>query len=397
MPKFRDWFKKQSQKTESAPATRQDPSNIVATADTAQIVSVIDADIAELEKSHDERAHLRDPGIKWPLLRQAYLKRKNVVEPKRVKIENFRRQKGFFLKGNQRVREFRFDDKGISRDMLDLAAQEIDDDERESKEPLKVQYRRERQKTIADVTEALFVDMAQCVFGDDVQVVMPTEYDDRRNSLDLLLVFRDAKGDIDQILGLDFTSAYEQEFVDKKIIQAIRSIIRGKLSTALYVSAESKKGQTEYFTAQGIPRAIIGMSPTSVLLMAKGWLASEKGNTPDLLGSERRKTMLYAVLEQFRAQLILSKEKDKIEGLTTPSFATGELQRAYDRINGIIRGSHLDDENIKQKTDRTFQRIRDTVRSLSRMKNELYPKALQIQAELDERYAREKSAEKRQS
>ena len=77
--------------------------------------------------------------------------------------------------------------------------------------------------------------------------------------------------------------------------------------------------------------------------------------------------MLNAILEQYRAQLIISRKKDHSEGLTQPTLATLELQRAYDRIIDILYSSGLSDDSVRQKSDRTLKRIRKTVRSISRL------------------------------
>ena len=363
----------------------------------SKIEADVDARIAEVETQSGEATSEKDCTIEsvWPLMRQAFYKRKNEVEPLRKSMADFRGKKGYFLSGGKIIRQFNFTDKSISDDTQDIAEREIDDDVRESKEPIKVQYRRERQKLQADVIEAVMFDMAKHIFGPDAEIVIPNIFDDRQNSLDLLVLFRDTQGTVEQVLGLDFTSASEQIYVDKKVIQALRSVIRGKLSTAKYIAAKNPQGGAEYFSANGIARAIIGISAASALLMAKGWLSAGKGNVPDLLGPERRKAMLYAVLEQYRAQLIISREKDRSEGLTQPTLATLELQREYDRIIEILYSTGLSEDTVRQKTDRTFNRIRETVRSIRRVREELYPRAVQIQSELNEKFAREQSGKRR--
>lgn len=99
----------------------------------SKIEADVDARIAEVETQSGEATSEKDCTIEsvWPLMRQAFYKRKNEVEPLRKSMADFRGKKGYFLSGGKIIRQFNFTDKSISDDTQDIAEREIDDDVRE--------------------------------------------------------------------------------------------------------------------------------------------------------------------------------------------------------------------------------------------------------------------------
>ena len=282
------------------------------------------------------------PENQWPLIRRAFERRQSQVVADRIDPSEFRGKPGF------RSDRINSDLKNIER----LEAQNEEDD---VNEPFRVQYRNERSKQRADVVEAIMYDSARELFGKDAEIVLTSEFDDRVNGLDLLVVFRDNASGERRILGLDFTSAHDDKTIEKKLVRSLRGLARGKLSTATYIKSRDKQDADEYFSANGIPRVVIGVSPLSTLRLAKKWLGEER----TMFDPERKVAMLYAVLEQLRSQLLISREQDKAEGKV--SFATRQLQQVYDRIDEVIHKIGLPAK--EQKADKTLTRIRDNARS----------------------------------
>ncbi len=362
-------------RTKDAPKdTREARPSAPLTEEDLKLSAELDAALEEAQKTEAnareenealliEQAELRNPRVAWALIERVFKNRKELGETEIMDAKQFRRKKGSVYFGAVKDPERKtFSDPIISRDILSVAAQEIEEGLRESKESLRAQYMHERQKQRADVVEHLMADMAHYIFGDNVEVKLTDETDDR-GGIDCAVIFKDKNGRVEQVFGLDFTTAYEQPVIDKKIARSLRGVTRGYLNTIHYLRTKDLQGRDEYFSSRFVPRGTIGVSNMSALLFAKRWEQSGKSGAPDIIGSERRASMLYALLEEYRGQRMCSQMLDKEKRLNQPSDATQELLRAEARIQSIIKENHLEWPGQKQHKDRTLERIRETVKS----------------------------------
>ena len=372
--RFRNIFKRGPKEEKKEPSILRPP-----TEEDFKLSAELDEALEKAEKEETERkeknaAHLteqeelKDPRMAWSLIERVFKNRADLGETDVMDARIFRRKKGHIYFGAVRERERKtFDDRTITRDLTSVAGQQIEEGARESRESLRAQYMHERQSQRAAVVEHLMADMSHYIIGEDVEVKLTDPIDDRSAGTDAAILFKykdgPKKGQIEQVLALDFTSAFEQPVIDKKIARSLRGVVRGYLNTIQYLRTTDNRGDDEFFSSRFVPRATIGVSHMSALLMAKQWEQRGKSGAPDIIGRERRASLLYAILEQYRGQRFCSEALDEEKKLTQPSDATRELKRAEARILAIIKESGLEWPGQKQHSDLTLERIRATVKS----------------------------------
>ncbi|MDD5567374.1 MAG: hypothetical protein PHH01_04230 [Patescibacteria group bacterium] len=135
------------------------------------------------------------------------------------------------------------------------------------------------------ILEAFFGQQAARLgwFGENCRAVRTTEYDDRKNATDLVLVFNTGEGE-PLYLAIDVTTAENPATLNKKLNRLVEGIDTGNLTDLKYFCDETGKGDKQPALKQlrGLPRVVIGLTPEGVAALSKDlapYLASGGKNT----------------------------------------------------------------------------------------------------------------------
>jgi len=157
----------------------------------------------------------------------------------------------------------------------DLAATTYKQGEPETdyREVLRLRQHDEKEDTErGKMLEAFFSQMATQLgwFGDRCHAVRTTEYDDRKNATDLVLVFETGQGEPLR-LAVDITTAEDPATLSKKLNRIVKGIDSGRLTELKYYYDKTSGGNKEPVLGhlRGLPRVVIGLTPEGVTALSK--------------------------------------------------------------------------------------------------------------------------------
>lgn len=222
-----------------------------------------------------------------------------------------------------------------------------------------VRKRDERNSERARVAEYVIARMLPSMIP-GAQVIRASEFDDRINGIDIVVLFRNAKGDVELAWGIDLTSAADYErSIERKMVNALGGLATpaGELSEIDYLEAVWPGGERELLSLERVPKAVLGLSENNISNLCELWLA-ETDYRSHLEGSPLQVAILRALEDAFRGQALLAEKLIK-EGETQLRPALFELQTAEQRTRSVIEDAGL--QRAKEDGDRTLTRIREVV------------------------------------
>jgi hypothetical protein len=313
--------------------------------------------VARSTESLEKQPKGKKPLSDWMWIGRALRQRKERIDVLRVDPEDFIGKK----RGSLDEKDGRFDKATVQKHTNRVDWLENIFEKKDKKLNKKVSKRLEEAKKLADVLEAALSDTAKEIFGkDNVDVIIPSTYDDYVNGVDLVLLFREPpkkgekKGKPILPIAVDITYAVGEP-VDRKInrsLQGIASSTQG-LSSVEYFTYENQGGKEEYASLKEVPRVVMGIDRDHAIELSKLWVKREKlklANHPVARGNA------IMIGEQLRAQLQIAKENGR-------SKAAERLGEALDIFNHLrkdfrIRDVPLNTELFKiGKEDELFGRI----------------------------------------
>lgn len=190
----------------------------------------------------------------------------------------------------------------------------------------------EKQKKLSEAMEMMLFDLAQEIFGPDAEILMPALHGDIKEGTDLMVLYRDAEGNVADMMAVDITFAGSWEVHEKKASRSLRGIVRGRKGHVVsYVRIPAKKHDATdgylYTTARNIPRIVLPMGRMTVYAMLHRWVNGEDFN---FKGDSLRKGLLEAIQKQLEAHIDAYKQV-KGEEVAVPRG----LERCLERINTL--------------------------------------------------------------
>lgn len=209
-------------------------------------------------------------------------------------------------------------------------------------------------------------------FGYDTLTIVPAEYDDLHNGIDMLIEFaQEIEGSEDfeyLALGVDVTASVYN--LDKKLVIIKNGVLKGTLSQMTYFNSErDKKGKGLKFN---IPKVIVGIERQAIQELSKLWLeahqakinSNDQSFSPETRKSqkERAQNALRALAEHRIKYLILEEIKLQLE--TYLDFARKlnktttitQLESSLGIINGLLEQKKISDEDKnKNRNDFVFK------------------------------------------
>ena len=160
-------------------------------------------------------------------------------------------------------------------------------------------------------------------FGPDAHAVLPSEYDDFRNKVDLITEFELRKENVrahtQVALGIDVTYSHE---LKRKIHDIQTEIDRDELTTVKYY--RSPDGSM-VGSLPKVPRVVVGMDEQSAGIVARAWYE----NNPALKTDPLRDKVLIQIIDQCTAFEAYAKSKGSEEAAVRYRAAKDLFQAVY--------------------------------------------------------------------
>lgn len=169
-------------------------------------------------------------------------------------------------------------------------------------------------KKISDIFEAMFADIAKQIFGDSVEVIVPSHFDDYKRQTDLVVVFKDSTGKPEAAIVVDFTTQQDIDgYTDE---DGHRGGLEVKWAHSLKDIAS--KGQrfhsVKYAKVNGVrqeinnaPRILVGLSTDEILRLAPQWQA----NSLNIQSDVRVRELAESIQRQLIVQMRLAKKNNR--------------------------------------------------------------------------------------
>jgi hypothetical protein len=172
----------------------------------------------------------------------------------------------------------------------------------------------ETNKQFSDIFEAMFADIAPQIFGDGVEVIVPSKFDDYKRQTDLVVVFKDAAGKPEGSIVVDFTTEKDVEGYDTP--EGHHGGLEQKWGRSLSEIAAKDQGlhSVKYARVHGVgmslnynPRILVGLSIPEIARLAALW----KAGTLDIRKEPRVWELSRSIRRQLIAQLSLAKNNNR--------------------------------------------------------------------------------------
>lgn len=258
------------------------------------------------------------------IIKEAALRVEKQIAAKRIAIESFRGVPGY-------------------------TDEEIDGDIKKSQALEKKFDSRNPVKETAKVLEACLSLQSKQLFGHEVEVIVPSSYDDFVNGVDVILAFKDTRGESTFAAAVDVTFGD----VSGKFERALTDIENDTAGTIKYLDTGTYKGRKD-----GVPRLVIGLEQGSVRELA-GLLVRGK------LAEVTKHPLRRAIVEELHLE---------IKGFHAYAEARGKTNAAkvYKQALPIIERAAQNCRNIPYKTedfdvekDDSFDHIRQAMHIIS--------------------------------
>lgn len=220
----------------------------------------------------------------------------------------------------------------------------------------------------AQLLEALLAEEIELAdwFGENAQTIVPSEYDDLYNGVDLTAEFE--KEGYFQYLGMSIDVTSGPGGVAKKLGEIKKRIEEGKLGEMKYLLSERNNIKGHF---EGIPQFVVGADPRTIRNLADLWLTAQqtviakdhitKQEMEEIRQKSREAKMALA---NHRARaLILMEIKDQLE--TFINFVhqrSPELEAKYKSLLAIV-GSILSNISLSKQQEQEND-IDDVYRAL---------------------------------
>ena len=355
-------------------------------------------DIAEEEaEPHIPRIDLRGLHTRWQndrFFKKVRTKLDREEPEKPIRIADFQGRDVKVIRKGEELRTVRYDAKKVERDMRSVdrhrakvTANDLSRRMQDTEETGKVRARKraqgnERSRERASLTERLLGKMLPVLIP-GAEIVRASEYDERRNGTDLVLLLRSAEGNVSHAWALDITSASSDEVCEKKMSQSLLSLAEtsAPLSTLQYIVATRPNGEKEYLKLERVPKVVLGLSEQSVRFCGQMFMDG-LSQMQKVVGSKFHAGLLKAFRDAFQG------ERNLIDWLYTQGDmshlkpAEMEIDEGLTIIQDMLKALKLD--QVREVDDNTRERVQRLYRSRPKMR-EFYNKALETQRQWNSR------------
>ena len=312
-----------------------------------------------------EQVAMRLPWIKWSVVERALKKRDVEMAHLRPTLDEFVGQQvyifnpiaerklapGHIMRNGSQFKNFSSGVISADKTLLENIWQKIG--EKQKEKPSRAQEREQKMKMVSETMEAVLYKAARQIFGKGAEAIIPTEFGDVVEGTDLIVIFRNEQGEVDDMIAIDLTYAgghqkndNEENVHVKKNARGMQGVVRGSLHTVSHVRipVRDERGRIKKDTqgnpmfmhcvAQGIPRVVLSMNQLSVLVLAEKWI---NGEYLALEHHPKRKGILNSILKQLEAQRKMAPKAARLlaqEG--KKSTAVERLNPTIDRIKNLI-------------------------------------------------------------
>ena len=242
----------------------------------------------------------------------------------------------------------------------------------------KQQFQEQRSESTkrAQTLEAIMAEQIELSdwFGPETLTIIPAEYDDLHNGIDMLVEFTqelEESGDFEYLaLGVDITSSVHS--LDKKLAIIKDGVLKGTLAQMTYF--DSERNQKAKGLRFNIPKVIIGIERQAIQELSELWLEAHQAkiNSHDQsLSPESRKSQkerargaLRALAEHRVRYLILEEIKLQLE--TYLDFAkkldktkvVAQLESSVEIVNRLLKQKVVSPEDEdKNRSDFVFKAL----------------------------------------
>jgi hypothetical protein len=178
------------------------------------------------------------------------------------------------------------------------------------------QNKYETDKQFSDIFEAMFADIAPQIFGEGVEVIVPSKFDDYKRQTDLIVVFKDAEGKPEASLVVDFTTQQDVEGFDTPDGRRGGLEQKWKRSLSEIAAKNQDLHSVKYARVHGVhtslnynPRILVGLSVPEIARLATLW----KAGTLDIQKEPRIRELARSVRRQLIAQLHLADRNNRVQ------------------------------------------------------------------------------------
>ena len=193
----------------------------------------------------------------------------------------------------------------------------------------------ESNKQFSDIFEAMFADIAPQIFGEGVEVIVPSKFDDYKRQTDLIVVFKDAEGKPEASLVVDFTTQQDVDGFDTPDGRRGGLEQKWRRSLGEIASKNQELHSVKYARVHGVntslnynPRILVGLSIPEISRLASLW----KAGTLDIQKEPRVRELARSVRRQLITQLHLASRNDRVQAKNRITRVLGVADRRVKRI-----------------------------------------------------------------
>ena len=217
----------------------------------------------------------------------------------------------------------------------------------------------ESMKSASNAMEMIFTDYAHAIFGENVEVVVPSEFDDVHNGADLIVIKKDIHGNVLGIFCIDFfvgiNPKTNEKFLKRKLFRQMNQIRNGYLSRINYIQTQSG----EQLSSENLTRFILPISVENLEILAERYY---KG---DLEGDEFSEILRNLALENINLQIEMQEKiaqtvKKKVffkRGKRINLNSKSMIETALKNVRSLLPNKKNSQRNIKDSVSSNMQEI----------------------------------------
>lgn len=213
-------------------------------------------------------------------------------------------------------------------------------------------------KDTSEGMEMMLLEAGPSIFGKGSEVVMATEHGDIKEATDLIVIYRNAAGEVEDMLALDVTFAASDASHKKKSARTMSGVDTRHLQGVKYVRVPRRNAagvheevngelQYDYLRAGNTPRAVLPLGILSTLVLLDRWGNDEEAS---MAYTAKRGGVLDSIKRQLKAQGDMLEETRA----DSPGKNTNGLQQVLDRMSLRISEAILETPNLGNKGDRAI-------------------------------------------
>ena len=211
-------------------------------------------------------------------------------------------------------------------------------------------------------------------FGPEAHTITPSDFDDFRNGVDIVIEFEEDGGFKQLALGVDVASSANH--LTDKLAQIKKRILNGRLTVMKYFKSERSNIRKEL---RGIPNLVIGASGEVIRDLSDLWLAAnsskfrrDKDLSPESIDNQKKRAKeSHRQLADHRTKALILREMKMQLEVFIPFALKNKQEEVAEKfskllqvVNELLKEVKLSDEDeLKNEQDYFFVSLAEQLRS----------------------------------